>query len=131
MKPAKSEGAKASAGPQKAAERVAMGASPSENSKPKAEPREPLLPSSIGSPKEGEFTVQVASYPESAEAKARAEDLAKKGFPAYPVEATVKGKTWYRVSIGSFRTAKEASTYRAQLMKQADLRSAIVQRIER
>ena len=116
----------------KAAERVAKDAPPTEAPKAKVEKKESGgLPSSIGSPKDGEFTVQVASYPEPAEAKSHAAELIKKGYPAYPVEATVKGKTWYRVSVGSFRTMKEAGVYRAQLMKQADLRSAIVQKIER
>ena len=54
-----------------------------------------------------------------------------KGFPAFPVEATIGGKTWYRVSVGSFKTQKEAITYRAQLLKQASLPSAIVQKIQR
>lgn len=116
----------------KAAQRIAMNEPPSEAAKPAPESRIPKsLPSSIGSPKEGEFTVQVASYPEADEAKSHAAELVKKGFPAYPVEATVKGKTWYRVSIGSFRTSKEAGVYRAQLLKTSDLRSAIVQKIER
>ena len=89
------------------------------------------LPKASGPATEGEFAVQVASYPESAEAKAQAADLEKKGFPAYPVEATIKGKNWYRVMVGSFRTAKDAEAYRAKLLKQSDLRSAIVQKIAR
>lgn len=125
-------GAKGHGEVRKAAHRIAMNEPPSEDAKPVPESRIPKsLPSSIGNPKDGEFTVQVASYPEATEAKSHAADLVKKGFPAYPVEATVKGKTWYRVSVGSFRTSKEAGVYRVQLLKTSDLRSAIVQKIER
>ena len=89
------------------------------------------LPRTVGTSGEVEFTVQIASYPTADAAKAHATELVKKGFPAFPVEATVGGKTWYRVSVGSFKSMREATTYRVQLLKQADLQSAIVQRIQR
>ncbi len=113
-----------------AARRVANSDTPAPAVKPAAASRIPSsLPKSIGT--NTEFTVQVASYPSLEEAKSHANDLVKKGFPAYPVEANVKGKTWFRVSVGSFKTQGEAGTYREQLMKQAELNSAIVQKIER
>lgn len=118
-----------------AAQRVASNASPTATQKPaaaKQETRTPTsLPKTVGSSNVVEFTVQVASYPTADAAKDHAGELVKKGFPAFPVEATVNGKTWYRVSVGSFKTMKDATTYRAQLLKQADLQSAIVQRITR
>jgi len=119
----------------RAAERVANNASPVQN-KPevaaKSESRVPTsLPKTVGTNGSVEFTVQVASYPTADAAKSYANDLVKKGFPAFPVEATVNGKTWYRVSVGSFKTMKDATTYRAQLLKQADLQNAIVQKITR
>jgi cell division protein FtsN len=89
------------------------------------------LPKTVGASQDVEFTVQVASYPTSEAAKEHATELVKKGFPAFPVEATIGGRTWFRVSVGSFKTAKEATSYRAQLLKQAELQSAIVQRIQR
>lgn len=118
----------------RAAERVANNASPVSDKPevPKQESRVPTsLPKTVGTNGTVEFTVQVASYPTADAAKAYANDLVKKGFPAFPVEATVNGKTWYRVSVGSFKTMKDATTYRAQLLKQADLQNAIVQRITR
>jgi cell division protein FtsN len=78
-----------------------------------------------------EFTVQVASYPTAEAAKSHANELVKKGFPAFPVEAVVNGRSWYRVSVGSFKSQKEATAYRTTLLKQADLQSAIVQKISR
>lgn len=117
-----------------AAERVANNASPTATQKApaKTESRTPTsLPKTVGTKSVVEFTVQVASYPTSDAAKAHANELVKKGFPAFPAEATINGRTWYRVSVGSFKTQKDATTYRAQLLKQADLQSAIVQRITR
>ena len=57
--------------------------------------------------------------------------MVKKGFPAFPVEAKINGKTWYRVSVGSFKSFNDASKFRAQLLKQAELPSAIVQKVTR
>ncbi|MCM2282597.1 MAG: SPOR domain-containing protein [Bdellovibrionaceae bacterium] len=115
-----------------AARRVASNETPSAAPKAKTESRVPSsLPKSVGAATDIEYTVQVASYPNLDEAKVHANDLVKKGFPAYPVEATIKGKTWYRVSVGSFKSMNEAGKYRTELMKQANLTSAIVQKIER
>lgn len=114
-----------------AAVRVANNAAPTEAKKP-AESRVPTsLPKTVGASSDVEFTVQVASYPTADAAKTHANKLVQKGFPAFPVEATVKGRTWYRVSVGSFKTMKEATQYRAQILNQSDIQSAIVQRIQR
>jgi cell division septation protein DedD len=120
----------------KAAERVANNEAPTEEAAaPTAKAATTRVPSSlphtVGSSQDVEFTVQVASFPDEAAAKLRADELVKKGFPAFPVEAKINGKTWYRVSVGSFKTMKEAGTYRAQLLKQTSLNSAIVQKIQR
>lgn len=117
----------------KAAARVAHNASPVETvHAPVVETRIPSsLPKTVGAKSVVEFTVQVASYPTADAAKVHAEKLVKKGLPAFPVEATVNGRTWYRVSVGSFKTMKEATGFRAQVLKQADVASAIVQKIKR
>ncbi len=115
----------------KAASRIARNASPEEPAK-KVESRVPSsLPKTVGSTADVEFTVQVASYPTAEAAKEHADELVKKGFPAFPVEANVGGKTWYRVSVGSFKSQKEATLYRAELLKQTSVASAIVQKIQR
>ncbi len=77
----------------------------------------------------GKFTVQVASYNEEGEAQKMASELKQKGYSAFYVPATVKGKTWYRVSVGQFATPKEAQSYRSELMEKAKVNSAIVQKI--
>lgn len=120
----------------RAAERVANNAAPVSETKAETkavpESRVPTsLPKTVGANNVVEFTVQVASYPTAGAAKEHADALVKKGFAAFPVEATINGRTWYRVSVGSFKTMKDATTYRAQLLKQADVQNAIVQKITR
>lgn len=116
----------------KAAHRVADNASPTEHGKTGHESRVPTsLPKTVGSSQDVEFTVQIASYPTAEAAKEHADELVKKGFPAFPVEASVNGKVWYRVSVGSFKTLREATIYRGQLVKQTTVPTAIVQKITR
>lgn len=117
-----------------AAARVANNAAPTTAASEKAakETRIPSsLPKTVGTTSDVEFTVQVASYPTADAAREHVDSMVKKGFPAFPVEAKINGKTWYRVSVGSFKSFNDASKFRAQLLKQADLPSAIVQKIAR
>lgn len=117
-----------------AAARVANNAAPTTAASEKAakETRVPSsLPKTVGTTSDVEFTVQVASYPTADAAREHVDSMVKKGFPAFPVEAKINGKTWYRVSVGSFKSFNDASKFRAQLLKQADLPSAIVQKIAR
>lgn len=115
-----------------AATRVANNAAPVDKEKPAPESRVPSsLPKTVGATNDVEFTVQVASYPTADAAKEHVDAMVKKGFPAFPVEAKINGKTWYRVSVGSFKSFNDASKFRAQLLKQADLPSAIVQKVAR
>lgn len=117
-----------------AAARVANNAAPTTAASEQAakETRVPSsLPKTVGTTSDVEFTVQVASYPTADAAREHVDSMVKKGFPAFPVEAKINGKTWYRVSVGSFKSFNDASKFRAQLLKQADLPSAIVQKIAR
>jgi septal ring-binding cell division protein DamX len=63
------------------------------------------------------------------EAKTKAQAFREKGYSAFYVPATVGGKTWYRVNVGQFETAKEAKDYRTKLAKDSSFGSAIVQKI--
>ncbi len=115
-----------------AAQRVAQNAAPVDKEKPPVESRVPAaLPTTVGSQADVDFTVQVASYPTTEAAKEHVDKLVTKGFPAFPIEAKINGKVWYRVSVGSFKTYNDASKFRGQLMKQAELPSAIVQKLQR
>ncbi len=120
--------------PLSAAKNIAAGKAPAaEHTEKKAATKEERLPSSL--PKDvaqyavGKFTVQVASYADEAEAQKMASSLKDKGYSAFYVPANIKGKTWYRVSVGQFATQKEAQTYRGELLNKAKVESAIVQKI--
>lgn len=118
--------------PSAAAHNVAAGKAPTQNlaKQAKAETRTPSsLPKDVAQYSVGKFTVQVASFGTETEAKERAENLKKSGYSAFYVPANVKGKTWYRVSVGLFATEKEAKDYKAEFMGKAKVDNAIVQKI--
>ncbi len=121
--------------PSSAAKEIAAGKNPiaTEHKATTATTKEARVPSSL--PKDvaaytvGKFTVQVASYADEAEAQKFASDLKDKGYSAFYVPANIKGKTWFRVSVGQFATPKEAATYRTEILSKAKVGSAIVQKI--
>lgn len=93
------------------------------------ERRPSSLPKDVAAFSVGKFTVQVASYPDEAEAQKHASELKDKGYSAFYVPANIKGKTFYRVSVGQFATQKEAQSYRSEFIGKAKVGSAIVQKI--
>lgn len=113
--------------PSPASVRVAQGQAPAPEVK---EPRKPMsvLPS-VASSAIGKYTVQVASYPSESEAQVHAARLKDGGWNAFYVPAEVQGKTWYRVSVGLFTTAKSANEFKSEFLKEAKLKTAIVQKI--
>jgi len=124
---------KRTAEPSSVAANLAAGKNPPQNAEKSATTADDRRPSSL--PKDvaaysvGKFTVQVAAYTDEAEAQKMASDLKTKGYSAFYIPATVKGKIYYRVSVGQFATPKEAQSYRGELMSKAKLNSAIVQKI--
>jgi septal ring-binding cell division protein DamX len=87
------------------------------------------LPTELASSSIGKYTVQISSTPDEKDAQARAQDLKDKGLSAFYVPASIKGKTWYRVSVGLFDDRKGALEYRTKLMKEQNVSSAIVEKI--
>ncbi|MCC6138107.1 MAG: SPOR domain-containing protein [Bdellovibrionaceae bacterium] len=75
-----------------------------------------------------DYTVQVASYPSLNDAEMMSTSLVKKGFPAFPIKVSINGQDWYRVSVGSFKTKKEAMDYQVSLKKQGVVKDAVVQK---
>ena len=67
-------------------------------------------------PAHGAYTIQVASYKTLDDALAQMVILDKKGIAAYRASVKIKGKTWYRVRVGTFADYKGA---RARLEKLA------------
>ncbi|MBX3022590.1 MAG: SPOR domain-containing protein [Bdellovibrionales bacterium] len=111
----------------KAAAKVVEGKAPTDGKKEERKPQS-VLPS-VASSAVGKYAVQVASYADEKEAKDHAADMKGKGFNAFYLPANVNGKTWYRVLVGLFSNMKSADEFRAQLMKEAGTKSAIVQKI--
>jgi septal ring-binding cell division protein DamX len=87
------------------------------------------LPKEVAGSSIGKYTVQVSSYPSEKEAVDHAQELKDKGLSAFSVKADVNGKTWYRVCLGKFDNRKAALEYRTKVMQEAELKSAIVQKI--
>jgi cell division protein FtsN len=99
----------------------------------KAKRKVSSLPPRPSTPKPAavDYTVQVAAYKTMKEAEIHSEKLIDKGFPAFPVKAMINGQLWYRVSIGSFKSRKQAMKYEKELKRQAVVKSTFVQKIER
>lgn len=113
------------------AARMAHGGTAVVANPPKKASRIPnALPQEVASSAVGKYTVQVGSYQSEKEAQGVAADLKAKGFSAFYVSAKVKGKTWYRVSVGLFTTTKEADAYKKDLLARSKVTSAIVQKIQ-
>ena len=127
----------AKAEPSTVAKRVVQGMTPeSEVKELRVKSRIPQsLPKDVANSALGKFTVQIASYPEETDAQKMASDLKDKGFSAFYVPAKIKDhksnaeKTWFRVSVGLFNTAREADAYKKDLLSRAKVSSAIVQKI--
>jgi DedD protein len=63
----------------------------------------------------GPYAVQVAALTDRQAATATAERLKAQGLPAATVAATSKGKTWYRLRVGTF-PSREAAARAAGLL---------------
>ena len=58
-----------------------------------------------------------------------AEKLKGKGYSAFYISAKVRGKDWYRVSVGLFEDSKKANLFRKDFVGKTKLEAAIVQKI--
>ena len=115
------------AAPSKAAQKVSHDEAPTDGMKEERKPSSALP--SVASSAIGKYTVQVASYADEKEAKGHAAGLKGKGYNAFYLPANVNGRTWFRVLVGLFNNSKSAGDFRGQFMKEANTKSAIVQKI--
>jgi cell division septation protein DedD len=113
--------------PSSAAKRVANDLAPTADKKPGPQYPKELPP--VASTAVGKFTVQVAAYLTEGEADDHAERLRSKGFPAFVASANVKGKTYYRVSLGRFQDQKSAMNYQTELIETKVVTAGIVQKL--
>jgi cell division septation protein DedD len=84
----------------------------------------------------GKFTVQIGSFPTESEAEKLTQELLKKGLSAFYITAKVADKkdesvvkTWYRVNVGLYATAKEAEAYKNELISSKSITSGFVQKL--
>jgi len=84
----------------------------------------------------GKFTIQIGSFPTEAEAEKLTSELIKKGLSAFYITAKVADKkdesivkTWYRVNIGLFESAKEAEESKNDLISSKSITNGFVQKI--
>lgn len=76
----------------------------------------PASPAPVAQHSAGNFTVQVASYNNSAQADERAGRLRSSGVEARVVRAEIPRRgTWYRVQVGRFASSEEAARFASEL----------------
>jgi cell division protein FtsN len=79
--------------------------------KPKPTPKpKPQLPAPL-------FTVQVGSFRDRSAAEDLARQIVALGVAAEVVQASVAGRTWYRVQMGRFKSRAEAETHYRNRLK--------------
>lgn len=81
---------------------------------------------------EGNFTVQVGSFPDASQANERVSALRAAGVEARAAGVEIpKRGTWYRVQAGRFQTREEATRFGAQLRARGAAESVIVTEVEK
>lgn len=98
--------------PREAAEKVAPLA---ETKREVSTQKGPDAGASGGPSGEKVWTVQVNAYPHERDANSLAKKLRDKGYDAYVVPTTIKGKDWYRVRVGKLKTQEEAKALQETL----------------
>jgi septal ring-binding cell division protein DamX len=115
---------------QKVAKRVVEGEQPSAKTQETTKRVPSSMPVRAASDAVGKYTVQVSSFNSETEAAKAAKELVNKGFSAFYLSAEVNGKTWYRVGVGLHASLGEAKKAREDLLKQPDIKTAIVQKVQ-
>lgn len=115
---------------QKAAEKVATNQAPLQPAKP-TETKKAMaeLPNTVAADAKGKYTIQVSSHQNEPEAKNKVAELNGKGYVASYISASVDGKTWYRVGVGTFGTVKSAKEYLDKVKAHPTFKGAIVRQI--
>lgn len=77
----------------------------------------------------GRYVVQVASLDSEARAAAMVKDLVERGYPAYSYKVFVRGRRYYRVRCGMFKSRAEAVDVKQRLARQEKL-DGLVKRVK-
>lgn len=65
----------------------------------------------------GQYTVQIASFKNEADAKKLQNKLKSAGYPAFIKQAIIGQETWFRLRVGTFADKDQAKTYGDILLK--------------
>lgn len=75
---------------------------------------------------DGSYALQLASLESEAKAIRMIARLTNQGFPVYSYKVRVKGKIFYRVRCGTFKTRKEANYYKTLLAKEEKINGFVI-----
>jgi len=84
-----------------------------------------IAPAAGSGAMEALYTVQIAALERRDMAERMVDRLRSKGHPAYYYDATIKGKTYFRVRCGRFLSRSEAEDYAGRLLKKEGIRSFV------
>lgn len=65
----------------------------------------------------GQYTVQIASFKNEADARKLQNKLKSSGYPAFIKQANIDQETWFRLRVGTFTNKDQAKTYGDMLLK--------------
>lgn len=74
------------------------------------------------------WSVQVKAFTRRGDAQILANRLKGKGYDAYMVAITIRGRTWYRVRVGQLATQGQAKTLLERLKRREKFTKAIITR---
>ncbi|MDZ7699577.1 MAG: SPOR domain-containing protein [Deltaproteobacteria bacterium] len=78
-------------------------------------------------PAKAAYVVQVASFDNEKDGIRLVKQLTRKGYSAYCYKVYVKGKPYYRVRCGTYRTKEEAMTLKERLLEKEGLKGFLIQ----
>ncbi len=74
----------------------------------------------------GAYALQLASLESETKATRMIERLTNQGYPAYSYKIHIKGKTYYRVRCGTFKTRQEALYYKNLLAREERINGLVI-----
>jgi cell division septation protein DedD len=111
-------------GPQEEKQPPAVKATPERKEQPPSPVPKPVEKPANG-PGNTQYTVQLAAVEDRAKAEAMVARLKGGGFEAYFSEVKIKGKTFYRIRCGKFKTKEEAAAHARRLADGAGIQGFV------
>ncbi|MCU0286687.1 MAG: SPOR domain-containing protein [Acidobacteria bacterium] len=94
--------------------------------KQKTEEKSEAIKTAKPAKRDQSFSIQVGAFNSHALAKDYSAKFSRAGYSISISQAEVKGKTWYRVRVGSFKTREDAQREKAKLEKMENQKFSIV-----